>query len=120
MEYVWFMTVQLNATADSDTQLSKYFVRALACDELPDTPERYKPRAYVVNTNPAGKPGQHWIGVWTENDTCELLSSYALHLSTYEFITPFLVWSNRWSYVRKNTKSLQLVKTASCGDYALI
>ena len=92
MEYVWLTTGQLNAIADSDTQLSKYFVRALACDELPETPKRFKPRAYVVNTDPVDKPGQHWIGVWTENDTCELLNSYALLLSTDEFIIPFLVW----------------------------
>ena len=87
---------------------------------MPETPERFKPRAYVVNTDPADKPGQHWIGVWTENNTCELLDSYALPLSTYEFITPFLVWLNQWSYVSKNAKSLQSVKTASCGDYALV
>lgn len=75
MEYVWLTRDQLNAIADSDTQLSNYFVRALVCDELPETPERFKPRAYVVNTDPADKLGQHWIGMWIENDTCELLDS---------------------------------------------
>lgn len=94
VEYVWLTTRQLNAIADSDTQVSKYFVRAPVCDKLPETLKRFKPRAYVVNTDPADKPGQHWIGVWTENDTCELLDSYALPLSTYEFITPFLDWLN--------------------------
>ena len=86
---------QLNAIADSDTQLSNYFVRALVCDELPETPERFKPRAYVVNTDPPDKLGEHWIGMWIENNTCELLDSYALPLSTYEFITSFLVWLNQ-------------------------
>ena len=95
MKYVWLTTGQLNAIADSDTQLRKYFVRAFACDELAETPERFKPRAYVVDTDPADKPGQHWISVWTENNSCELLDSYALPLSTYEFIAPFLVWLNQ-------------------------
>lgn len=43
MEYVWLTRGQLNAIADSDTQLSNYFVKALVCDELPETPERSNP-----------------------------------------------------------------------------
>ena len=35
MEFVWLTTNQLNALADSDQELRKYFVSALACDELP-------------------------------------------------------------------------------------
>lgn len=120
MEVVWLTTGQLNAISDSDTQLNKYFVRTLACDELRKTPVRQQPRAYVVNTDPANKPGQDWIGVWTENDTCKLLDSYTLSLSTYEFITPFVEWLKQWSQVRKNPRSSQSVKTASCGDYAIV
>ena len=56
MEYVWLTTGQLNAIADSDTQLSKYFVGALACDELPETPERFNPELtwsiQLLQTNP--------------------------------------------------------------------
>lgn len=89
MEYVLLTTGQLNAIADSDTQLSNYFVRALACDELPKTPERFKPRAYVVSTDPADKPGQNWIGMCTKNDTCKLLDSYALPLPTLVHYPPF-------------------------------
>ena len=88
---------------------------ALACDELPESPERVKPRAYIVNTHPADKPGEHWIAVWTEHDSCEVLDRYGLDLTTYEFLTPFTVWLNRWPDVRKNTRALQSVKTASCG-----
>ena len=117
---MWPTTYQLNALADSDPELHKYFVSALACDELPESPERVKPRAYIVNTHPADKPGEHWIAVWTEHDSCEILDSYGLDLTTYEFLTPFIVWLNRWSYVRKNTRALQSVKTASCGNYSII
>ena len=103
MEFVWLTTNQLNALADSDPELRKYFVGALACDELPKSPERVKPRAYIVNTHPADKPGEHWIAVWTEHDSCEISNSYGLDLATCEFLTPFIVWLNRWPYVRKNT-----------------
>ena len=45
---------QLNALADSDSELRKYFVSALACDELPKTPGSVRPRAYIVNTQTEG------------------------------------------------------------------
>lgn len=58
--------------------------------------------------------------MWTKNDTCELLDSYVLPLTTYEFLTPFIVWLNCSPYVHQNTRALQSVKTASCGNYAIM
>ena len=72
MKFVRLTTNQLKALADSDPELRQYFVSALACDELPESPERVKSRAYIVNTYPVEKPGEHWIAVWTEDDSCEL------------------------------------------------
>ena len=79
-----------------------------------------KSRAYIVNTYPVEKPGERWIAVWTEHDSCEILDSYGLDLTTYEFLTQFIVWLKRWPYLCKNTRALQSVKTASCGNYAII
>ena len=50
-------------------------------------------RAYIVNNHLADKPGEYWVAVWTENDTCELLDSNVLHLTTYE-----IVMSPRWLF----------------------
>ena len=66
MKFVWLTMNQLNALADSDSELRKYFVSVLACDELPKTPGRVRPRAYIVNTHPADKLGEHSIAVWTK------------------------------------------------------
>lgn len=43
-----------------------------------------------------------------------------LSLTFVHLPTSLLVWLNQWSYEGKNTKSLQLVKMKSCGDYALV
>ena len=43
-------------------------------------------RVYIVNTHLADKPGEYWVAVWTENDTCELLDSNVLPLTTYEIV----------------------------------
>ena len=74
----------------------------MACDQLPEHPEKLDRRAYIVNTDPSHLPGQHWLGVWTEHDTCEVLDSYGLPFSHYEHLKPFIAWLNKWSCVRRN------------------
>ena len=93
IKFLWPTTNQLNALMDSDSEFCKYFVSTLACDELPETPEHVRPRAYIVNTHLADKLREYWIPVWTKNDTCELLDSYVLPLTTSE-----IVMSPRWLF----------------------
>lgn len=78
MEFVRLSMDQLNALGERDPILKCYYVGAFACDELPTTPLRGSPQAYIVNTHPGHKPGEHWIAVWTYEDSCELLDSYGL------------------------------------------
>ena len=120
MEFVWLTTDQLNAVASGDIHLRNAFVGTMACDQLPEHPEKLDRRAYIVNTDPSHLPGQHWLGVWTEHDTCEVLDSYGLPFSHYEHLKPFIAWLNKWSCVRRNDAPIQPIKTASCGDYALV
>ena len=39
--------------------------------------------AYIVNTDPAGELGQHWLRLWTEQNKCEIFDSYCLPLHVY-------------------------------------
>ena len=72
-----------------------------------------------MNTDPSHLPGEHWLGIWTENDTCEIMESYGVPLTTFENIEPLMVWLNQWNKVRRNMQTIQSIQTASCGDYAL-
>ena len=63
MEYVAFTTTQLQYLGDRDEQLAPYFVEVFAADELPSSPRRDIPQAYIVNTDPRTKPGTHWIAL---------------------------------------------------------
>ena len=55
-----------------------YFVGVFASDRLPASPHRQGPQAYVVNTDLHGRPGQHWLALWTPgDDTCEIMDSLA-------------------------------------------
>lgn len=47
------------------------------CDQLPSVVSR-DPTAYIVNTDPAGEPGRHWLAIWTEGNKCELMDSYGV------------------------------------------
>ena len=76
--------------------------------------------AYIVNTDPHGQPGRHWLALWTQDGACEILDSYALPLETYQTTGPLLTWLQKhWDVVIPNSQSLQSVYSQSCGDYAL-
>jgi len=114
MEQVALDNVQLDYLARDDPQLKPYFYGTAACDRLPKKPDKKAPRACIVNTDPHDQPGQHWLALWTYQNVCEVMDSYALPLERYEQATPLR------EYVVTNGKSLQAVKSKSCDDYALL
>lgn len=120
MEFVWLNTDQLNVLGSGDEPLKPYFVGTMGCDQLPTTPERVEPRAYIVNTDPSHLPGEHWLGIWTENDTCEIMESYGVPLTYFENIDPLIMWLNQWPKLRRNEQMVQSIQSAGCGDYALV
>ena len=77
MEFVALSTQELNAIADQDPWLKKVFEGTGPCDGLPRRPK--KKATYIVNTDPEGKPGEHWIALWTENNVCEVMIVMVYH-----------------------------------------
>ena len=91
------------------------------CDGLPKSPVKNKPRAYIVNTDPHDKPGQHWIALWTQNNVCEVMNSYGLPLDMYPQAKPLKEWvMKHWKYVVTNGRSVQGLHSQTCGHYALL
>ena len=37
----------------------------------------------IVNTDKKGRPGKHWIVLWTRDQVCEVMDSYGLPLTIY-------------------------------------
>ena len=63
MEWFALSDYQLTRMAQRDPMLAPHFVGVFASDRLPPSPYRDRPQAYVVNTDPHVRPGQHWLAL---------------------------------------------------------
>ena len=116
MEFVALDTEQLNALAKQDPYLKWVYDGTFPCDLLPRFPNKHRPTAYIVNTDPAGQPGQHWIALWTRDGICEVMDSYGLPLEWYGTTQPIVNWiSKHWKHWVHNGTSLQGLHSYACG-----
>ena len=119
MEFVPLNTRVLNYLARDDTVLKRYFYGTVAADKLPRHPVKQVSTGYIVNTDPVGEPGKHWLAIWTKGNVCEVMDSYGLPLSSYT--DPELQrWFKQWKHVVQNQDTLQALDSQTCGHYALI
>ena len=121
MEKVILTTSQLNQLAFHHPTLAPSYFGMVPSDGLPGDPVTSLPTGYILNTDPAGQPGQHWLGVWMEGNVCEVFDSFALDLDTYGTTEPLKTWLRRhFKYVTRNGQSVQLLHHQSCGGHALM
>ena len=119
MAFVPLNSRMLNYLANDDPVLKRYFHGTHPADQLPHLPLNRVRRAYIVNTDPAGEPGEHWLALWTQGDVCEVFDSYGLPLSTYT--DPDLQrWFKQWKHLVQNQDTLQALDSQTCGHYALM
>ena len=108
MEKVSLNNVQLDHLARSQSSLKPHFYGTVPCDRLPESPDTKGPVGYIVNTDPQGYPGRHWIALWTYDNVCEIMDSYALPLDSYLTTIPLQAWLDKhWKYLLRNGQSLQ-------------
>jgi hypothetical protein len=73
------------------------------------------PYGFVVNTDPLGKPGQHWQGIWCKDqEHVEFFDSYGIEPKGHikKFLEKFL-------HLKKNKTKLQDHLEISCGPYVI-
>ena len=119
MEFVPLSTDLLDVLARKDGQLRNHFRGVFAADPLPWyrslTPAE---RGYIVNTDPADKPGQHWLALWVKKNCSEVFDSYGLPLTVYA--DPELHrWLGVFKYLTHSGQTLQALDSQACGHYAL-
>ena len=119
MEFVPLSSRVLNYLAKEDPQLKKHFHGTHPADQLPKHPVKRVSTGYIVNTDPAGQPGEHWLAIWTKGDVCEVMDSYGLPLATYSN-GALQRWFGQWKHVLQNQDTLQALDSQTCGHYALL
>ena len=65
MEFVPLSDTVLSYLAQDDRELKPYFCGVFPADKLPPVSKK-RVNAYIVNTDPAGESGEHWLGIWKE------------------------------------------------------
>ena len=81
-------------------------------DKLPNVPFwRVFSHAYIVNTDPAGEPGEHWLAIWTRNRVCEVLHVQESTVTS---------WFKQWKEVITSDMTIQAMDSQTCGHYALM
>ena len=118
MEFVALSDTVLQALALDDPQLRRVFQGVYPAEKLPQSPTKTVRAAYIVNTDPAGEPGQHWLGLWKEQNKCEIFDSYGLPLHVHK--DPELhQWWSQWNYLTRSDITLQATDSQTCGQYVL-
>ena len=106
MEFVALSDTVLRALALDDPQLRRVFQGVYPAEKLPQSPTKTVRAGYIVNTDPAGEPGEHWLGLWKEQNKCEIFDSYGLPLHVYK--DPELhQWWSQWKYLTRSDITLQ-------------
>ena len=117
MEFVPLSDTTLRLLALDDPWLKRVFQGVVPSDRLPRRPSRTTRATYIVNTDPTGEPGRHWLGLWTEDDICEVFESYGLPLTSYD-APELMEWLDHWPHWIRSEQTLQALNSAACGHYA--
>ena len=90
----------------------------ISYEELPTKHETDKPIIYLVNTDPLGEPGEHWVAIYLEEKTAEFFDSLGAPPETYSsHIKDFLIVNGpQYKYSVKRIQGEQPV----CGQYCIL
>ena len=109
-------TNQIDYLLKKDPTTRPVFGGVFASDELPQHIESGK-RLFVVNTDPAHQPGQHWVAFYFHPDgTCSYFDSYGLYPLLKCFVQFMERNSKQWTF---NRKRIQHAKSTMCGHYCV-
>ena len=111
---------ELFKLANSNKELKKVFVGIFASDELLkyDTTRHSPPMAFIINTEPRDKPGQHWVALYIDSDSkAQFFCSYGSRPSSV-----ILDFCRRYTCPPATFSmwSLQSPAASSCGPWTVL
>lgn len=109
-------TKEISDILKTDRFTGQHFRGVYACDQLPKQ-HLHHPSALVINTDPADKPGQHWVAVFiTADGDGEYFDSFG-HGPSVPQIIHFLQKNTK--RVIPNPRVLQSAFSTVCGQYTI-
>src|ERR1700712_3875248 len=94
----------------------KNFLGVFPRDNLPAI--KFLPVSLIMNTDPHNKPGQHWVAIHINSDSCGIyFDSYGLPPLNQEFIDYLNDNCNSWTY---NKTMIQGYNSLTCGQYCAL
>jgi hypothetical protein len=94
----------------------KYFSGVFPINEIP---RRLKPPScFIVNTDPKGEPGTHWICCYDTINTVNIFDSLGSNVEKNTYFYDYLFSTTRAVY--KNNCWIQSSKSDICGIYSLV
>ena len=107
-------TVQIQRLLNKDPFAKSIFKKVCAKNQLQRVDYS---SAYVINSQPSSKPGEHWIAVYFDkHGKGEYFDSYGLPPSVNGFTTFMERNSKTWIY---NDKTVQSLFSTTCGHYCV-
>lgn len=96
----------------------RIFRGVYARDELPTRVNLHQRQAFIINTDKAGEPGQHWVAIYFpgHGKPAEYFDSFGLR-PLYREIEDFIF--KHYTRCLYNQSSLQDVESAVCGLYCM-
>ena len=64
-----------------------YFGGVFPADKLPT--HKWGPVSYIINSDPASKPGEHWLAYYQDDGVADFFDSYGRHPTAYKHIYPW-------------------------------
>lgn len=111
-------TSQLTCVLNCDSFLKHVERGVLAVDQLQKASIQQYPSAYIVNTDPSSKRGNHWIAFYFDaNKNGEFFDSYGNSPRSYSqtFLNFLLQNADKYQY---NDRKLQSDHSTVCGQFS--
>ncbi|KAJ8018894.1 hypothetical protein HOLleu_42857 [Holothuria leucospilota] len=100
-----------------DSFVQPTFQGVFSSDHLPQLPVKQRPAAFVVNTDPSRRPGEHWIAIYLPKcGPVEYFDSYGKPPKVASIRT-FL--ARNGGTIKMNPKTLQGPSSSVCGHYCI-
>jgi hypothetical protein len=96
-------------------QSKPQFLGVFPANLLP-SPILFEPYCFIANTDPSGKPGNHWVAFYVEGNVCDYFDSMGLPPTHNIYFLNFL---QNFPKYRWNNSRIQGSAT-TCGQYTVL